>query len=82
MCGENGIPGFRRTGDGNAVDAVLPDGAPLELILLCDTSASMDGEKRKQQAEFVATVLASLGEKDRFRFLCRRRVSLKDAYLR
>ena len=36
------------------------------MVLLCDTSASMDSEKRKQQAEFVATVLSSLGEKDRF----------------
>ena len=45
---------------------MLPDGKPLQLVLLCDTSASMDAEKRKQQAEFVATVLSSLGEKDRF----------------
>jgi hypothetical protein len=53
--------------EGNWQREVLPEGKPLELVLLCDTSASMDGEKRKQQAEFVATVLASLGEKDRFR---------------
>jgi hypothetical protein len=52
--------------EGNWRREVLPDGKPLELVLLCDTSASMDREKRKQQAEFVATVLASLGDKDRF----------------
>ena len=52
--------------EGNFQREVLPDGKPLELVLLCDTSASMDGEKRRQQAEFVATVLASLAEKDRF----------------
>ncbi len=52
--------------EGNWQREVLPDGKPLELVLLCDTSASMDGEKLKQQAEFVATVLSSLGEKDRF----------------
>lgn len=52
--------------DGNWQREVLPDGKPLELVLLCDTSASMDAEKRRQQAEFLATVLASLGEKDRF----------------
>ncbi len=52
--------------EGNWQRDVLPDGKSLELVLLCDTSASMDGEKRKQQAEFVATVLSSLGEKDRF----------------
>ncbi len=52
--------------EGNWQREVLPDGKPLQLVLLCDTSASMDAEKRKQQAEFVATVLSSLGEKDRF----------------
>jgi hypothetical protein len=52
--------------DGNWQREVLPDGAPLNIVLLCDTSASMDSEKRKQQAEFVATVLSSLGEKDHF----------------
>lgn len=47
-------------------DDILPDGDPLTLVLLCDTSGSIDRAKRKQQAEFVATVLSSLGEKDRF----------------
>ncbi|HEY2148577.1 MAG TPA: VIT and VWA domain-containing protein, partial [Pirellulales bacterium] len=45
---------------------LVADGKPLDLVLLCDTSASMDSEKRKQQAEFVATVLSSLSEKDHF----------------
>jgi hypothetical protein len=52
--------------EGNWQREVLPDGKPLNLVLLCDTSASMDSEKRKQQSEFVATVLAALGEADRF----------------
>jgi Vault protein inter-alpha-trypsin domain/von Willebrand factor type A domain len=52
--------------EGNRQREVLPEGKPLTLVLLCDTSASMDAEKRRQQAEFVATVLASLGVKDRF----------------
>ena len=52
--------------EGNWQREVLPDGKPLNVVLLCDTSASMDSEKRKQQAEFVSTVLASLGEQDRF----------------
>ena len=52
--------------DGNWQRDVLPDGKPLSLVLLCDTSASMDSEKRKQQAEFVASVLSSLGAHDRF----------------
>ncbi len=51
---------------GNWQRELLPEGQPLDVVLLCDTSGSMDSEKRKQQAEFVATVLSSLGEKDRF----------------
>jgi len=50
----------------NGADELVPDGDPLTLVLLCDTSGSIDRAKRKQQAEFVATVLSSLGEKDRF----------------
>ncbi len=52
--------------DGNWQRELLPDGKPLNVVLLCDTSASMDSEKRKQQADFVATVLSSLGADDRF----------------
>lgn len=52
--------------DGNWQRQLLPDGQPLNIVLLCDTSASMDSEKRKQQSEFVATVLSSLGADDRF----------------
>jgi ferritin-like metal-binding protein YciE len=53
-------------GEGQWQRETVPNGKPLNLVLLCDTSASMDREKRKQQAEFVATMLASLGENDRF----------------
>ncbi len=52
--------------DGNWQRELLPEGKPLNVVLLCDTSASMDSEKRKQQAEFVATVLSTLGVDDRF----------------
>ncbi len=45
---------------------VLPEGAPLNLVLLCDTSGSMDSEKRRQQKEVVATILAALSPRDRF----------------
>ena len=45
---------------------VLPDGEPLEILLVCDTSGSMDKENRKTQREFVAAVLSSLGPDDRF----------------
>lgn len=53
-------------GQGNWQREVLPDGQPLHVVLLCDTSASMDSEKRKHQVEFVTTVLSSLGDDDRF----------------
>lgn len=64
-------PPFQRDGlvgavDGARLNELIPDGNPLKVILLCDTSASMDAEKRKQQSEFVATVLSSLGPDDRF----------------
>ncbi len=45
---------------------VLPDGEPLELILLADTSASMDAPSRQRQAELVAALLTALTPKDRF----------------
>ena len=45
---------------------VIPDGDPLELILLCDTSGSMDSTMRETQAEFVSSILAALGDRDRF----------------
>jgi tetratricopeptide (TPR) repeat protein/predicted Zn-dependent protease len=54
------------TAEGNWSRDVLPDGAPMQLVLLCDTSGSMDSEKRKQQADFVSTVLSSLSANDRF----------------
>lgn len=52
--------------EGNWQRELLPDGQPLQLVLLCDTSASMDADKRKQQSEFVASVLSSLGPSDKF----------------
>lgn len=48
------------------LNELIPDGKPLNLIFLCDTSGSMDSEKRVQQSEFVATALATLGPEDRF----------------
>ncbi len=52
--------------EGNWQREVLPDGEPLEVLLVCDTSGSMDKANRKTQAEFVASVLSSLGPDDRF----------------
>jgi hypothetical protein len=51
---------------GNWQRELLPDGDPLELLLVCDTSGSMDSQNRELQSEFVSTVLASLGDADRF----------------
>lgn len=44
----------------------LADGEPLELLLVCDTSGSMDSESRRQQRDFVAAALGSLSPNDRF----------------
>lgn len=52
--------------DGNWQREVLPDGEPLDVLLVCDTSASMDSDSRRKQEEFVAAILASLGPEDRF----------------
>lgn len=52
--------------EGNWTREVIPDGDPLDIILLCDTSGSMDSGMRKTQAAFVSTLLTSLGEQDRF----------------
>lgn len=56
--------------EGNWQREILPDGAPLNLLLVCDTSGSMDSSKREQQQQFVASVLASLGDTDRFDIAC------------
>lgn len=45
---------------------VLPEGKPLEILILADTSGSMDRSQRKNQAAFVAALLSLLGEKDTF----------------
>ena len=45
---------------------ILPDGDPVNLLLVCDTSGSMDRQTRKTQQEFVAMILSALGKKDRF----------------
>ena len=55
--------------DGNWQRELLADGDPLTLILLCDTSMSMDEEKRRQQTEFVSAVLATLSPADRFQLV-------------
>lgn len=56
--------------EGNWQRELLPDGKSLDLVLLCDTSSSMDSEKRRQQAEFVSAVLMSLGSDDHFQLAC------------
>jgi len=52
-------------GDTTGHRDVLPDGEPMELLILADTSASMDRDSRRNQAEFIAAVLGSLTPGDR-----------------
>jgi hypothetical protein len=52
--------------DGNWQRDLLPDGQPLKLLVLADTSSSMDSSHRKTQDEFIAALLLSLGPQDQF----------------
>jgi predicted Zn-dependent protease len=45
---------------------LLPDGEPLQLLILADTSASIDAGQRANQATFIGALLASLSPKDTF----------------
>jgi len=45
---------------------LLPDGEPLDLVILADTSASIDAAARTAQQQFVAAVLAALTPRDKF----------------
>jgi tetratricopeptide (TPR) repeat protein len=45
---------------------MVADGEPLNLLILADTSASMDRQAREVQAELIATLLKTLGPEDRF----------------
>ncbi|MCA9062144.1 MAG: hypothetical protein KDA96_03775 [Planctomycetaceae bacterium] len=56
--------------DGNWSRSLLRDGTPLELIVLCDTSRSMDRFARQQQQEIVESLLGSLSPSDRVRLAC------------
>lgn len=51
---------------GNWQREVLSDGKPLNLLLVCDTSGSMDSNNRDLQDQFVTSVLSTLGPDDRF----------------
>ncbi|MFL5340111.1 MAG: VIT domain-containing protein [Gemmataceae bacterium] len=50
--------------------AVLPDAGPLHLLVVADTSASMDRRQRQQQEVFIAALLSSLTPKDTFNLSC------------
>ena len=52
--------------NGNWQRELVSDGEPLELLILADTSASIDRDSRAKQAETIAAILSSLGPKDRF----------------
>ncbi len=56
------IDGPERPGELRA----LPDAEPLKLLLLADTSASMDPQKRALQAACIEALLGALSKRDRF----------------
>jgi predicted Zn-dependent protease len=49
---------------------LLIDKTPLDLILLADTSASLDAGQRARQAEFIAAMLQSLTPRDTVNLAC------------
>ena len=48
---------------------LVPEGDPLDLMLVADTSGSMDPASRATQAQFLAALLGQLSAKDRFRLI-------------
>ena len=52
--------------EGRLQRELLPNGEPIELVLLADTSASMDAPSRQRQAELIAALLTALTPKDKF----------------
>lgn len=48
---------------------LVPDGAPLDLVFVADTSGSMDPAAREAQSAFLSAMLAQLTAKDRFRLM-------------
>src|SRR5262249_15204085 len=50
------------TGEGDR--DLLPDGQPIQLLILADTSASMDAGQRNTQAAFLASLLTALTPRD------------------
>ncbi len=51
---------------GNWDRPLLPNGDPLNLLILADTSASIDAGQRATQAAFIGSLLSSLTPKDTF----------------
>ena len=45
---------------------LVPDGAPLHLVIVADTSGSMDATARANQDALIGALLSSLGDNDRF----------------
>ncbi len=52
--------------DGDWDRELLPSSEPLSLLILADTSGSMDDSLRRTQADFVSALLASLSPRDSF----------------
>jgi tetratricopeptide (TPR) repeat protein len=53
-------------GRGDSDRPLLPDGEPLQLLILADTSGSIDAGQRAKQATFIASLLTALSPRDTF----------------
>jgi len=57
-------------GEGEWQREVLPDGKPLELLILADTSGSIDAGGREVQAAFIASLLGAFTPEDKINLAC------------
>ncbi|MBL8817213.1 MAG: hypothetical protein JNL58_14395 [Planctomyces sp.] len=55
---------------GNWSSPMVADGVPLDVIVLCDTSRSMDSAGRRNQSDLLTGILNCLAESDRVRLAC------------
>lgn len=60
------LVGFNVPAAGEDRRETLPDGKPLSLIVVADTSGSVTGAARKSQLAFIEALLTSLSKADRF----------------
>jgi len=65
-----GTAGLSPAPEGEWQREVLPDSKPLELLILADTSGSIDAGGREVQSAFIASLLGALTREDKINLAC------------